>query len=79
VIHQVGHLGKCCLDVECNLDATVGYTFKQHIKLNAGLFNITNVQQFNSASLAGFASTNTQIPLYANPGRYVGVNLTARW
>jgi hemoglobin/transferrin/lactoferrin receptor protein len=62
-----------------NLDATVGYTFKDHIKLNAGLFNITNVQQFNSANVVGFASTNTQLPLYANPGRYVGVNLTARW
>ncbi len=32
-----------------NLDATVGYDFKQNLKVNAGAFNITNAKYWNSA------------------------------
>ena len=62
-----------------NLDATVGYTFSNHIKLNAGAFNITNAKYWNSADVIGLTTTNQQLDLYAQPGRYFGVNLTARW
>ncbi len=62
-----------------NLDATVGYNFGNHIKLNAGAFNITNAKYWNSADVIGIATTNQQLDLYAQPGRYFGVNLTARW
>ncbi|OFW96804.1 MAG: hypothetical protein A3D94_07160 [Alphaproteobacteria bacterium RIFCSPHIGHO2_12_FULL_66_14] len=62
-----------------NLDATVGYTFRSHIKFNAGAFNITNAKYWNSADVIGINTTNQQLDLYAQPGRYFGVNLTARW
>ncbi len=62
-----------------NLDATVGYTFGEHFKINAGAFNITNAKYWNSADVIGLTSTNQQLDLYAQPGRYFGVNLTARW
>jgi hemoglobin/transferrin/lactoferrin receptor protein len=62
-----------------NLDATVGYTFNEHFKVNAGAFNITNAKYWNSADVIGLTSTNQQLDLYAQPGRYFGVNLTARW
>jgi hemoglobin/transferrin/lactoferrin receptor protein len=62
-----------------NLDATVGYAFKQNLKINAGAFNITNAKYWNSADVIGLTSTNQQLDLYAQPGRYFGVNLTARW
>ncbi len=62
-----------------NLDATIGYTFGNHIKLNAGAFNITNAQYWNSADVIGVAKTNPQLDLYAQPARYFGVNITARW
>jgi len=62
-----------------NLDATVGYVFKDHFKINAGAFNITNAKYWNSADVIGLTSTNQQLDLYAQPGRYFGVNLTARW
>jgi hemoglobin/transferrin/lactoferrin receptor protein len=62
-----------------NLDATVGYVFKDHFKVNAGAFNITNAKYWNSADVIGLTSTNQQLDLYAQPGRYFGVNLTARW
>ncbi len=62
-----------------NLDATIGYTFKDAVKINAGIFNITNAKYWNAADVIGLASTNQQLDLYAQPGRYFGVNLTARW
>jgi hemoglobin/transferrin/lactoferrin receptor protein len=62
-----------------NLDATVGYAFENHFKLNAGVFNVTNAKYWNSQDVIGIASTNQQLDLYAQPGRYFGVNLTARW
>ena len=62
-----------------NLDATVGYVFKDHFKINAGAFNITNAKYWNSADVIGLTYTNNQLDLYAQPGRYFGVNLTARW
>jgi hemoglobin/transferrin/lactoferrin receptor protein len=62
-----------------NLDATVGYTLNDNLKFNAGAFNITNAQYWNSNDVIGIAATNTQLPLYAQPGRYFGVNLTAKW
>ena len=62
-----------------NLDATVGYAFRQNLKVNAGAFNITNAKYWNSADVIGLTSTNQQLDLYAQPGRYFGVNLTARW
>jgi hemoglobin/transferrin/lactoferrin receptor protein len=62
-----------------NLDATVGYVFKDHFKINAGAFNITNAKYWNSADVIGLTNTNQQLDLYAQPGRYFGVNLTARW
>ena len=62
-----------------NLDATVGYTFNEHFKVNAGAFNITNAKYWNSNDVIGIASTNQQLDLFAQPGRYFGVNLTAKW
>lgn len=62
-----------------NLDATVGYVFKDHFKFNAGVFNITNAKYWNSADVIGLTATNPQLDLYAQPGRYFGANLTARW
>jgi hemoglobin/transferrin/lactoferrin receptor protein len=62
-----------------NLDATVGYTFGNHIKLNAGVFNVTNAKYWNSADVIGIQTTNRQLDLYAQPARYFGANLTARW
>lgn len=62
-----------------NLDATVGYTFRRNFQVNAGAFNITNAKYWNSADVIGLTSTNQQLDLYAQPGRYFGVNLTARW
>ena len=62
-----------------NLDATVGYVFKDHFKVNAGAFNITSAKYWNSADVVGLTSTNQQLDLYAQPGRYFGVNVTARW
>ena len=62
-----------------NLDATVGYTLGDHFKVNAGLFNITNAKYWNSADVIGITYNNPQLDLYAQPGRYVGVNFTARW
>jgi hemoglobin/transferrin/lactoferrin receptor protein len=62
-----------------NLEATVGYTLGDHFKINAGAFNITNAKYWNSADVIGIAANNTQLDLYAQPGRYFGVNVTARW
>ncbi|MDB5487960.1 MAG: TonB-dependent hemoglobin/transferrin/lactoferrin family receptor [Reyranella sp.] len=62
-----------------NLDATVGYVFNDHFKVNAGAFNITNAKYWNSPDMIGVAATNPQLDLYAQPGRYFGVNLTAKW
>ncbi len=62
-----------------NLDATVGYTFNEHFKINAGAFNITNAKYWNSNDVIGIAASNPQLDLYAQPGRYFGVNLTAKW
>ena len=62
-----------------NLDATVGYTFNEHFKVNAGAFNITNAKYWNSNDVIGVAATNQQLDLFAQPGRYFGVNLTAKW
>lgn len=62
-----------------NLDATVGYTFNEHFKINAGAFNITDAKYWNSNDVIGVASTNRQLDLFAQPGRYFGINLTAKW
>ena len=62
-----------------NLDATVGYTVGPHLKVNAGAFNVTNAKYWNSADVIGIAYNNPQLDLYAQPGRYFGVNLIARW
>ncbi|TAJ28229.1 MAG: TonB-dependent hemoglobin/transferrin/lactoferrin family receptor [Reyranella sp.] len=62
-----------------NLDATLGYTFNEHFKINAGAFNITDAKYWNSNDVIGVASTNRQLDLFAQPGRYFGVNLTAKW
>ncbi len=62
-----------------NLDATVGYTFGNHVKFNAGVFNVTNAKYWNSADVIGLNTANPQLDLYAQPARYFGANLTARW
>lgn len=62
-----------------NVDATVGYTWGNHVKFNAGAFNITNAKYWNAADVIGLNTTNPQLDLYAQPARYFGVNLTARW
>ena len=40
------------------LDATVGYNFNDHVKINAGAFNITNAKYWNSQDVIGVAATN---------------------
>jgi hemoglobin/transferrin/lactoferrin receptor protein len=62
-----------------NLDATVSYAWTPHFKVNAGAFNITNAKYWNAADVIGLNTTNPQLDLYAQPARYFGVNLTARW
>jgi hemoglobin/transferrin/lactoferrin receptor protein len=62
-----------------NLDATVGYTFNDHFKINAGAFNITNAKYWNAPDTIGISPQNPQLDLYAQPGRYFGVNLLAKW
>ncbi len=64
-----------------NLDATVGYNFNNHLKFSAGAFNITNAKYWNSNDVSGLSAYNNyqQLDLYAQPGRYFGANLTARW
>jgi hemoglobin/transferrin/lactoferrin receptor protein len=62
-----------------NLDATVGYVINDHFKVNAGAFNITNAKYWNSPDMVGVQASNPQLDLYAQPGRYFGVNLTAKW
>jgi hemoglobin/transferrin/lactoferrin receptor protein len=61
------------------LDATVGYVFNEHFKFNAGAFNITNAKYWNAPDTIGISPTNPQLDLYAQPGRYFGVNLLAKW
>lgn len=62
-----------------NLDATVGYVVNEHFKFNAGAFNITNAKYWNAPDTIGISPTNPQLDLYAQPGRYFGVNLLAKW
>ena len=54
-------------------------TFNDHFKINAGAFNITNAQYWNAPDTIGISPTNPQLDLYAQPGRYFGVNLLAKW
>jgi hemoglobin/transferrin/lactoferrin receptor protein len=61
------------------LDATVGYVLNDHFKFNAGAFNITNAKYWNAPDTIGISPTNPQLDLYAQPGRYFGVNLLAKW
>ena len=61
------------------LDATISYNWTPHFQANLGLFNITNVKYFNSQDVIGVAWNSVQLDRYAQPGRYVGVNLTAKW
>jgi outer membrane receptor protein involved in Fe transport len=62
-----------------NLDATVGYVVNEHFKFNAGAFYITNAKYWNAPDTIGISPTNPQLDLYAQPGRYFGVNLLAKW
>ena len=61
------------------LDATISYNWNPHFQANLGLFNITNAKYFNSQDVIGVAWNSIQLDRYAQPGRYVGVNLTAKW
>ncbi len=61
------------------LDATVGYSFDDRVKLNVGAFNITNAKYWNSQDVIGVAATSAQLDRYAQPGRYFGANLTMTW
>lgn len=61
------------------LDATVGYTFNDRVKINAGAFNITNTKYWNSQDVIGVAANSNQLDRYAQPGRYFGANLTMKW
>ena len=47
--HQVSNPTYFQTPAYFNLDATVGYVFKDHFKINAGAFNITNAKYWNSA------------------------------
>jgi hemoglobin/transferrin/lactoferrin receptor protein len=62
-----------------NLDATISYDWNRVFTVNAGAFNITNAQYWNSQDVIGLTTTNNQLQRFTQPGRYFGVNLTARW
>jgi hemoglobin/transferrin/lactoferrin receptor protein len=62
-----------------NLDATVSYDWNRIVTVNAGAFNITNAQYWNAQDVIGVAANNAQLQRLTQPGRYFGVNLTARW
>ncbi len=62
-----------------NLDATVSYDWNRIFTVNAGAFNLTNAQYWNSQDVIGVAANSQQLERFTQPGRYFGVNLTARW
>lgn len=62
-----------------NLDALASYDFNKAFTINAGVYNVTNAQYWNSQDVIGLAAGNPQINRSTQPGTYFGVNLTARW
>lgn len=62
-----------------NLDALVSYDFNKAFTINGGVYNVTDAQYWNSQDVIGLAAGNPQINRSTAPGRYFGVNLTARW
>ncbi|MCC7283753.1 MAG: TonB-dependent hemoglobin/transferrin/lactoferrin family receptor [Acetobacteraceae bacterium] len=61
------------------LDLLVSYDFRRNFTLNAGLFNVTNTKYFLASDISGVAANNPLLDLYAQPGRYLAFNLTARY
>jgi hemoglobin/transferrin/lactoferrin receptor protein len=62
-----------------NLDATISYNWTPHFKINAGAFNITDAKYWNAQDVIGVQWSNTQLDRLTQPGRYFGVNVTAKW
>jgi len=61
------------------LDLLVSYDWGQNFTVNAGLFNVTNTKYYLAADISGVAATNPLLDLYAQPGRYLAFNVTARY
>jgi hemoglobin/transferrin/lactoferrin receptor protein len=61
------------------LDLAAHYDLGDRLSINVGLFNVTNTKYFLTADTIGLSRTSPLIDLYAQPGRYAAVNLTARF
>ena len=48
-------------------------------RLPPRLFNVTNTKYYLAADISGVAATNPLVDLYAQPGRYIAFNVTARY
>lgn len=61
------------------LDLMAYYDMSDAFTLNAGIFNITDEEYYNSQDVSGLAANSTAIPRYAQAGRNFGVNATVRF
>ncbi|SHI67806.1 hemoglobin/transferrin/lactoferrin receptor protein [Roseomonas rosea] len=61
------------------VDLAVHYDLGRNLSINAGLFNVTNEKYFLATDVVGVAANSATRDLYAQPGRYVAVNVVMRW
>lgn len=58
------------------LDLTGYYNLNQHLKVSAGLFNLTDEKYWVWNDIRELSSTSTNLDRYTQPGRNVGIDLT---
>ncbi|MEJ0017173.1 MAG: TonB-dependent hemoglobin/transferrin/lactoferrin family receptor [Acetobacteraceae bacterium] len=61
------------------IDLLAHYDLHPNLRLNGGVFNVTNAKYFISQDVNGVAANNPNRDLYTQPGRYFAFNVTARW
>lgn len=61
------------------LDLVGSYDITRNVTLNLGLFNVTDAKYFLTSDTRGLSASSSLRDLYAQPGRYVAVGLTARF
>ncbi len=61
------------------LDLTTGLQLTPRLRINAGLFNLTDKHYYEWADVRGRAPTDPLLELYQQPGRNVTVSITANF
>ena len=59
------------------LDLSGQWRLRKDLRLNAGIYNLTDKKYWNWADVRGVASTSNVLDAYTQPGRNVRVSLVA--